>query len=116
MRGKIVGIAFIFSIIMYIMVAYFLQGSIKPIIKINKDFRNYLYILSLLLFLFSLYFGKVKSFFPKIIAYAIAEVPVLLAFVFFILTKFIYPLYLISFIAILVMLVITFTKGDEVED
>ncbi len=115
MKGKLWGIPFILSIFIYIIIAYFLQGNIRAVIKYNRDFKTYLYLLSLIPFLVSLYLAKKKNLSNKIIAYSIAEVPVLFAFVFFILTKFIYPLYIISFVAVLVILLITFTKGEEVE-
>lgn len=115
MRDIIFGFSFIFSVFIYLAIAIFLKDTIKPFLVFKKDISNIIFILSFLIFLFSLYFAKFRTFQNKIIAFTLAEVPVILSLGYFFLTGYKDLLIKLSIVSVLVMLYITFLKGEKIE-
>jgi hypothetical protein len=116
MKEIILGFSFIFSILLYLGIALFLRKTIKPSFVFKTDIGSILYIVSFLIYLSSLYISKFGTYQKKVISLALAEVPAIIALIYFFLTGDINILIKISIISILVILYITFLKGEGVEN
>ncbi len=116
MRDIVFGFSFIFSVCIYLAIAIFLKDTIKPSFVSKKDISNIIFILSFLIFLLSLYFAKFKTFQKKIFAFTLAEIPVIFSLGYFFLTGYKDLLIKLSIVSILVMLYITFLKGEKIEN
>lgn len=115
MREFIIGFSFIFSVLVYLILAFFLKDSVKPVFPFQKDISIYFYGISFVLFLIALSLARFKGFQGKVFSLVVAEIPPILGFAYFILSGNLNILIRISIISILVMLYIIFIKGEKIE-
>ncbi|MEJ5165916.1 MAG: hypothetical protein WHV67_02685 [Thermoanaerobaculia bacterium] len=115
MRDLIISFSFILSVLIYVILAFVLKNTIKPVFPFQKDISIYFYGISFVIFLFALYLAKLKSFQSRLISLVICEIPPIFGFAYFIISGNLNILVRISIISILVMLYIIFLKGEKVE-
>lgn len=116
MREMILGFSFIFSTLIYLVVAFFIKDIIKPSFHFQKDISLIFYVISFIIFMIALYFAKFRTFQNKIIALTISEIPAILGFAYFIFSGNINLLFRIVIISVLVMLYIILTRREKVEN
>lgn len=116
MKELIFGFSFIFSVLIYVVLAFILKDIIKPSFHFQKDITLLFYGISFIIFVIALYFAKLKTFQKKIIALTISEIPAILGFVYFIFSGNMDFLIKIVIISVIVMFYIIFMRREKVEN
>lgn len=116
MKEIVLSFSFIVSILIYIALALIFKNKLKPSFPFKTDISKFLYILFFFFYLLSLYISRFKTFQKKIIAFSIAEIPPILSFAYFFLTGNVDLLIKVSIISIIIIIYITFLKGENIEN